>query len=190
MPIVCNIASLSDITSSCPASKGGAYQIWVAPISDINWELTAANVNSEGALVAAPTMIGGAKFVKITSRKNGGQYTFNKADRNSDYELTINAIFNGKDSTRLKSIVQLQQCCLAFFVLGNDGLLRFGGKDFDFGTETFEDYPAPAKADAHNDTSGEYTGDDLNKGRDEITITGSSQYGVLYSTIQPSAIPV
>lgn len=190
MPIVCNLAGLTNIASDCPSGKGGAYRIWVARIQDVDWVATAANVNATGALIAAPTMLGGAVFKELTSRKNGGQYTFNKADRNSDYAITINAIFDGKDSTRLKNLVQLQQCCLAFFVLGNDGVLRFGGKDFDFGTSLFENYTSPLKADGHNDTSGEYTGDDLNKGRDEITLTGESQYGVLYSTIAVSAIPV
>lgn len=190
MPIVCNLAGLSNISSDCPSGKGGAYQVWVAKVQDVDWTATALNISATGVLTAAPTMLAGAKFYKLTSRKTGAQYAFNRADRNSDYQLTINLIFDGKDSTRLKNFVQLQQCCLAFFVLGNDGVLRFGGKDFDFGTSTFENYTSQAKADGHNDTSGEYTGDDLNKGRDEMTITGASQYGVLYSSIATSLIPI
>lgn len=191
MAIVCNLSGLANIESDCPAGKGGAYQIWVARVQDIDWAATAAAaISATGVLFSPPVMLGGAVFKKITSRKNGGIYTFNKADRNSDYAISITAILDGKDSTRAKALVQLQQCCLAFFVLGNDGVLRFGGKDYDFNTSEFENYTSQLKADGHNDTSGEYTGDDLNKGRDEVTFTGSSQYGVLYSSIATAAIPV
>lgn len=187
-----SMCEANNITTSTDCNiRTGISKVYYAKYTDIDWAAMAADAtkfNPATQTILGFTMVGGAKFAKISFDKKEANYTAIYSQDTGLYTDTISMNFKGKGAEIRNAITNLIGCCnLVAVVYDNNGgtSARVFGVDWD-GT-VFDRPITDFKVGTHEDNSGTFGNND---GGDKLDLVGETLYAPIYANVASTSLLV
>ena len=182
--------ALNDIAYDTSCSiKGGVKTLYWARYSEIDWAAMAASAtqfDQTNQKILSYTMLGTAKFKKLTFDRKSGFYNFTFTSDADVYAILITLIFEGKSSGNRNAFAKAVGCCdIIAHIFDNNCLERVVGVEWN-GT-AFEPQISKLKVVRHLDASGQFGTD---KARDELDLGGEALIAPLYAEVTEPNMPI